>query len=101
MAIVIVVTPIAIAMPPVAVLVPPAMVLIPAVFSSFVQIAPRMIGLPAVPAMMLHGFMQFVIRLGDLPQPPFVLVNGFPVEAHVRPDVSVRGFDRHSPPLKP
>src|SRR6266851_5947776 len=65
--VVIVVIPIAIAMPPVAVLVPPAMILIPAVLSSFVQIAPRMIGLPAVPAMMLHGFMQFVIRFGDAP----------------------------------
>jgi len=76
--VVIVVIPIAIAMPPVAVLVPPAMILIPAVFSSFVQIAPRMIGLPAVPAMMLHGFMQFVIRLGDAPLAPVVIFGGSP-----------------------
>src|SRR5260370_37714272 len=76
--VVIVVIPIAIAMPPVAVLVPPAMVLIPAVFSSFVQIAPRMIGLPAVPAMMLHGFMQFVIRLADAPLAPVVSLAGSP-----------------------
>src|SRR4029077_8581756 len=63
--VVIVVIPIAIGMPPAAVFVPPAMILIPAAFSSLMQVAPRMIGLPAIPAVMLHGFMQFVIRLGD------------------------------------
>src|SRR5260370_38361879 len=63
MAIVIVVIPIAIAMPPVAVLVPPAMVLIPAGFSSFVQIAPRMIGLPAVQAILFPALIQFCVRL--------------------------------------
>jgi hypothetical protein len=74
--VVIVVIPIVIGMPPVAVLVPPAMILIPAMLSSFTQIAPRMIGLPAVPAMMLHGFMQFVIRLGDAPLAPVVIFRG-------------------------
>jgi hypothetical protein len=74
--VVIVVIPIAIRMPPVAVLVPPAMILIPAVLSSFMQVAPRIIRLPAVPAMMLHGFMQFVIRLGDAPLAPVVIFRG-------------------------
>jgi len=74
--IVIVVIPIAIGMPPAAVFVPPAMILIPAAFSSFMQVAPRMIGLPAIPAVMLHGFMQFVIRLGDAPLALVVIFGG-------------------------
>ena len=65
MAIVIVVIPIAVGMPTVAVLVPPAVPLIPAAFPRLVQFVPGMIGLSAVPAMVLHGFMQSVIRLGD------------------------------------
>jgi hypothetical protein len=63
--IVIVVIPIAVGMPTVAVLVPPAVPLIPAAFPRLVQFVPGMIGLSAVPAMVLHGFMQSVIRLGD------------------------------------
>jgi len=64
-AIVIVVIPIAVGMPTVAVFVPPAVPLIPAAFPRLVQFVPGMIGLSAVPAMVLHGFMQSVIRLGD------------------------------------
>jgi hypothetical protein len=67
MAIVIVVVPIAIAVPAVAIFVPPAMPLIPAAFPRFVQFVARAIRLPAVPAVVLHGFMQFVVRLDDAP----------------------------------
>jgi hypothetical protein len=67
MAIVIVIVPIMIAVPTVAVLVPPAMPLIPAAFPRFVQFVPRAIRLPAVPAVVFHGFMQFVVCLGDAP----------------------------------
>jgi hypothetical protein len=55
-AIVIVVIPIAVGMPAVAVFVPPTMSLIPAVFTRFMQIVTRAIGLPAFPAVMLHRF---------------------------------------------
>ena len=65
--IVIVVIPIAIGMPAVAVFVPPTMPLIPAVFPRFMQVVARVIGLPAVPAVMLYGFVESVIRLGDTP----------------------------------
>jgi hypothetical protein len=64
-AIVIVVIPIAIGMPAVAVFVPPAMPLAPATFPRLMQFVPRMVRLPAVPAVMLHGFVEFVVRLGN------------------------------------
>jgi hypothetical protein len=64
-AIVIVVIPIAIGMPAVAVFVPPTMPLIPAAFPRLAQFVPRAIGLLAVPTVMLDGFVNFVIRLGD------------------------------------
>ena len=57
-AIVIVLIPIAFAMPAVAVFVPPAVPLMPAVFPRFMQFMPRTIRWSAVPAVMLHGFVQ-------------------------------------------
>ena len=65
MAIVVVVIPIAIGMPAVVVFVPPAVPFLPAAFPRFMQFVPRMLRLPAVPAVMLLGFVQFVVRLGD------------------------------------
>jgi hypothetical protein len=67
MAVVIVVIPIAITAPAVAVFIPPAMPLIPAAFPRFVQFVPRVIRLPAVPAVVFHGFMYSVVCLGDAP----------------------------------
>jgi hypothetical protein len=81
-AIVIVIIPIAIGMPPAAVFVPPAMILIPAVFASFMQVVPRMVGLPAVPAVALHGFMQFVIRFGDASLALVEIIGGRPGCSH-------------------
>ena len=63
--IVIVVIPIAIGMPTMAVFIPPAMPLIPAAFPCFVQLPPRVIRLPAIPAVVFRGFVEFVVRLGD------------------------------------
>ena len=65
MAIVIVVIPIAIGMPTMAVFIPPAMPLSPALFASLVQFMTPALGLPAIPAVMFHGFVEFVVRLGD------------------------------------
>jgi hypothetical protein len=64
-AVVIVVIPIAIGMPAVAILVPPTMAFSPAAFARFVQFVPRVIRLPAIPAVMFHGFVQPVVRPGD------------------------------------
>jgi hypothetical protein len=64
-AIVIVVVPITIGMPPVAVFIPPAMTFVPAAFPRLAQFMARMIRLPAVPAVMLDGFVEFVVCLGD------------------------------------
>jgi hypothetical protein len=64
-AIVVVVIPIAIGMPAVAVFVPPTMPLIPATFPRLAQFVPRTIRLLAVPTVVLDGFVNFVIRLGD------------------------------------
>jgi hypothetical protein len=65
--VVIVVIPIVVAVPTVAVFVPPTMSFVPAAFTRLVQFVPRAIRLPAVPAVVFHGFMQFVVRLGDAP----------------------------------
>jgi hypothetical protein len=61
----IVIVPIVIAVPAVAVFVPPTMPFVPATFPRFVQLVPRAIHLPAVPAVVFHGFMQFVVCLGN------------------------------------
>ena len=65
MAIVIVIIPISIGMPTVTVFIPPTMPLAPAAFPRLVQFVPRMIRLPAVPAVVLHGFVEFVVRFGN------------------------------------
>jgi hypothetical protein len=64
-AIVVVVIPIAIGTPAVAVFVPPAVPFVPAAFPRVVQFVPRTVRLPAVPSVVLHGFVDFVVRLGD------------------------------------
>ncbi len=48
-----------------AVFIPPAMPLIPAALPRFMQLPPRVIRLPAVPAVVFRGFVEFVVRLGD------------------------------------
>ena len=63
--VVIVVIPITIGMPATAILVPPAMSLSPAAFPRLVQIVARAVRLPAVPAVMLHGFVESVVGFGD------------------------------------
>jgi hypothetical protein len=64
-AIVVVIIPIAIGMPAVAVFVPPTMPLVPAVLAGLMQFTPCAICLSAIPTVMLHGFVQSVVRLGD------------------------------------
>jgi hypothetical protein len=53
--------PIAVAVPPMFVLIPPPVIRAPAILPSFMQFMSRMVGLPAVPTMMLHSLMQFVV----------------------------------------
>jgi hypothetical protein len=77
-AIVVVIIPIAFGMPAVAVFVPPTMPLIPAAFARLVQIVARTIGLPAVPAVMLHGLVESVVRFGDTPLASIVAFGGCP-----------------------
>ena len=60
----IVIIPIAIGVPAMTVFIPPAMVGIPAAFSLRTQFVAPVIGLSAVGAMMLDGFVQFVIVIG-------------------------------------
>jgi hypothetical protein len=77
-AIVIVVIPIAVGMPAVAVFVPPAMPLVPAAFPRFAQFVPRMVRLPAVPAVIFDSFVQPMIRFGDAPLATIIVVGGCP-----------------------
>jgi hypothetical protein len=63
--VVIVIIPIAIGMPASAVFIPPAMPLSPAAFPRLAQFEAGTVRLPAVPAVMLHGFVQFAIGFVD------------------------------------
>jgi len=63
--VVIVVIPITIGVPAVAIFVPPTMAFVPAAFPRLTQFVPRVIGLAAVPTVMLDGFVQPVICLDD------------------------------------
>jgi hypothetical protein len=76
--VVIVVIPITVGMPPVAVFVPPAMPLVPAAFPRFAQFAARVIGLSAVPPVMLRGFVEFVVRPGDAALASIVVIGRCP-----------------------
>jgi hypothetical protein len=64
-AIVVVVIPIAFRVPAVAVFVPPTMARVPAVLPRFTQFVARTTRLLALPTVMLHGFVEFVVRFGD------------------------------------
>lgn len=66
-AVVIVIVPVAVIMPAMAVFIPPAVVRAPTAFSRFTQFMAGMIRLPTVPAMMLDGFVESMIRLADSP----------------------------------
>ena len=63
--VVVMVVPIAIRAPAVAVFIPPAMAMFPTPGARFGKFMAIFCGLWAVPAMMLGGFMEFVIRVGD------------------------------------
>jgi len=76
--VVIVVIPITIGVPAVAVFVPPAMAFVPAAFPRLVQIVARAVRLPAVPPVVLHGFVQSVIGFGDAALAPVVTLGRCP-----------------------
>jgi len=77
-AVVIVVIPITSGMPATAVLVPPAMSLSPAVFPRRVQFEASAVRLPAVPAVMLDGFVESVVGFGDAALALIVTLGGCP-----------------------
>jgi hypothetical protein len=53
-------------------LIPPAMILAPALFPNFAKLASFVVGLLAVPPMMLDRFMQFVLGMFDPMLAPFI-----------------------------
>ena len=63
--IVVVIVPIVFAAPAIAFDVPPVVAVLPTIFASFAQFVPRMIGLFALKAVMLNGFVESVVRLDD------------------------------------
>ena len=63
--VVIVVVPIVIGAPAMGVFIPPAMFVLPAVGTGFGELLAPMLGLGAIPAVMLGGFMEFMIRMTD------------------------------------
>ena len=76
--VVIVVIPIAIGVPATAVFIPPAMALVPAAFPRLVQIVAGAVRLPAVPTVMLHGFVESVVGFGDAALALIVTLGGCP-----------------------
>jgi hypothetical protein len=75
---VVVLVPITFGAPAVLVLVPPAMLLTPATLSRFVQFAPLVISLPAVPSVSLDGLVKFMLSVSNS---PLAAVNVFCVHA--------------------
>jgi hypothetical protein len=65
--IVIVVIPVVIAAPAMAVLIPPAMVQSPAPFPCLVQFMTPTVCLSAVPSMVFHGLVEFVVGPDNAP----------------------------------
>jgi len=65
--VVIVIVPVAIAVPTVAIFIPPTMAFTPAALPGLVQFMTPVIGLAAVPAVMLDGLVEFVVRSIDAP----------------------------------
>jgi hypothetical protein len=76
--VVIVVIPITIRVPATAVFIPPSMVPLPASFPRFAQIEAGAVRLPAVPAIVLDGFMHSVIGFGYAPLATIVTFAGCP-----------------------
>ena len=66
-AVVIVIVPVMVIMPAAAVFIPPTVVQVPAAFACFPQFMSSMVRLPAVPTVMLDGFVESMIRLHDSP----------------------------------
>jgi hypothetical protein len=99
MAVVIVIVPITVAVPAVAVFIPPTMALSPAAFPRLMQFMPRMVRLSAVPTMMLDGFMQLVICLGDASLAPIVVIVATECARHRTESqhCSKRGSGEHHP----
>src|SRR5260370_35064367 len=77
-AIMIVVIPIAIGVPAAAVFVPPAVPLVPAAFPLLTQFVPGVVRLSAVPAVILDGFVESVVRLRDAALASIVFIGGTP-----------------------
>jgi hypothetical protein len=65
--IVVAVIPVVIAAPAVAIFIPPAMVQSPAPFPCLVQFMTPTVCLSAVPSMVFHGFVEFVVGLDNTP----------------------------------
>jgi hypothetical protein len=63
--IMIVIVPIMVGAPAMGVFIPPAMFVFPAVGTGFGELLAPMFGLGAIPAVMLGGFMEFMIRMTD------------------------------------
>jgi len=76
--VVIVVVPIAIGVPATTVFIPPAMAFVPAAFPRLVQIVARAVRLPAVPTVMLDGFVESVVGYGDAALALIVTLGGCP-----------------------
>lgn len=74
MTVVIVVVPIAIVVPAVSIFIPPTMIFPPATLACFTQFMARVVRLSAVPAVVLDGFVQPVVCLGDSPLTAAVII---------------------------
>src|SRR5204862_6014740 len=74
--IMVMVIPIALGAPAVFVFIPPAVPLVPALLPGFMQLMPRTMRLSAVPSVMLHGCVEFVVRVGSAALASMVVFGG-------------------------
>jgi hypothetical protein len=65
--VVVMIVPVVLRVPPVLVFIPPLVIRRPAMLPRFVQFMPRVFGLLAVPAVVLHRFVKPVVGPGDAP----------------------------------
>jgi len=100
MAVVIVIIPITIVVPAVSVFIPPTMVFSPATFACLTQLMARMVRLPAVPAVALNGFVQFVVLLGDAPLTAIVVIGEGKRRRDKRQQANERGCCEQRPAQK-
>jgi hypothetical protein len=101
MAVVIAVIPITVRVPAMPIFIPPTMAFPPATFASFTQLMPRMVRLPAVPAVVFDSLVQSVVCLDDAPLTAVIVMGEGTRRRAERQQANERGCCEQRPAQKP